>query len=79
MPNWIATLQQWSQHLKATSDSYCNADKLETLVATYGAAVTGIHASDHSFNQYSNGVYNKCTKTSTNHAILIVGHGTDEL
>ena len=63
---------------KPLPDSYCNEDKLKTLVATYGAAVSGIYASDRSFNQYSNGVYNKCTNTSTNHAILVVGYGTDE-
>ena len=63
---------------KAFPDFHCSEEKLKTLVATYGAAVTSIYASDRSFNHYTQGVYNKCTNTSTNHAVLVAGYGTDE-
>ena len=58
-------------------DYSCTEDKLKTLVATYGAAVTSIYASDAGFGNYANGVFNGCTSQPTNHAVLVVGYGTD--
>ncbi len=63
---------------KALPDFHCNEDKLKTLVATYGAAVSSIYASDRAFGNYANGIFNGCTNTTTNHAVLITGYGTDE-
>jgi len=57
----------------------CTEDKLKTLVATYGAAVTGISASDRAFGNYANGVFDGCTSSQPNHAVLVVGYGTDAL
>lgn len=62
---------------KALPDYYCTEDKIKTLVATYGGAVVSIYASDKSLGNYGNAVFNKCTNTSTNHAVLVVGYGTD--
>lgn len=42
-------------------DYYCTEDKLMTLVATYGAAVTYIYASDQAFGNYASGVFSGCT------------------
>jgi len=63
---------------KALPDHYCNEDKLKTLVATYGAAVSSIYASDRAFGNYASGIFNGCTNNATKHAVLIVGYGTDE-
>ena len=46
-------------------------------VSTYGAAVSYIYASDTAFGNYGNGVFSKCTSEETNHAILVVGYGTE--
>jgi C1A family cysteine protease len=59
------------------NDYFCTEDKLKTMVATYGAAVTAIYASDTGFGNYANGVFNGCTTNKTNHAVLVVGYGTD--
>ena len=59
-------------------DYKCTEDKLKTLVSTYGGAVTSIYASDKAFGNYANGVFNGCTSQPTNHAVLVVGYGTDE-
>jgi cathepsin L len=61
----------------ALVDNSCNEDKLKTLVATYGAVVVAIYASDRAFNNYANGVFNGCSSQSANHAVLVVGYGTD--
>ena len=58
-------------------DSYCNEDKLKTLVATKGAVVVAIYASDPAFNNYANGVFDGCTSTTADHAVTVVGYGTD--
>jgi C1A family cysteine protease len=59
------------------SDYNCNEEKLKALVATYGAASTSIYAGERSFGNYANGIYNGCTSNSTNHAVIVVGYGTD--
>ena len=48
-----------------------------TLVSTYGAAVSYIYASDTAFGNYATGVFTGCTSQNINHAILVVGYGTD--
>jgi len=58
-------------------DSSCNEDKLKTLVATYGAVAVAIYASDRAFNNYANGVFNGCTDQPANHAVTVVGYGTE--
>jgi C1A family cysteine protease len=58
-------------------DYACTEAKLMSLVSTYGAAVSYIYASDSAFGNYANGVFSGCTSQSINHAILVVGYGTD--
>ena len=62
---------------KALPDYFCNEDKLKTLVATYGSVTVAIYASDKAFNNYANGVFDGCTKDTPNHAVTVVGYGTD--
>lgn len=61
----------------ALPDYYCDEKKLKTLVATYGAVVTGMYANDVSFSNYVNGVYDKCPANPSDHAVLVVGYGKD--
>lgn len=59
------------------ADSYCSEEKLMSLVSTYGAAVSYIYASDTGFGNYANGVFDSCTSDVIDHAVLVVGYGTD--
>ena len=63
--------------VKMTLDYACTEAKLMTLVSTYGAAVSYINASDSAFANYARGIFNQCTSQNVNHAILVVGYGTD--
>jgi len=58
-------------------DNYCTEDKLKTLVATKGAVVVGIYASDRGFSNYAGGVFDGCTNQTSNHAVTVVGYGTE--
>ena len=58
-------------------DYRCDENKLKMLVATYGAAVTGVYANDLAFSNYGGGVFEKCTAHASDHAVLVVGYGTD--
>ena len=46
-------------------------------VSTFGAAVSYINASDRAFGNYANGVFANCTSKKDNHAVLVVGYGTE--
>merc|ERR1712203_652481 len=43
----------------------------------YGAVATGIYASDNSFGNYAKGVFDTCSSTKMNHAVTVVGYGTE--
>jgi len=62
---------------KALTDYSCNEDKLKKLVYKYGAVATGIYASDNSFGNYNKGVFDTCSSTQINHAVTVVGYGTE--
>jgi len=62
---------------KATWDYQCTEAKLMKLVASKGAVLTGVYASDSSFKKYKSGVYDKCSSSQPNHAVVAVGYGTD--
>jgi C1A family cysteine protease len=65
-------------YVKTPMEDYqCSEAKLKQLVSTYGAAVSYIYASDTAFGNYANGVFAGCTTTSINHAILVVGYGSE--
>jgi C1A family cysteine protease len=52
---------------------------LKAMVAKYGPICAAVDASLASFQSYKSGIYcdSKCT-TEINHAIVIVGYGTDK-
>merc|ERR1719192_2080353 len=49
---------------------------LMKLVAEHGAAVTSVNA-DGPFQDYGGGVFAGCTSSDTNHAVTVVGYGTE--
>ena len=50
---------------------------MKGLVYRYGAVATHIYASDSGFGNYASGVFNGCTSNSINHAVVVVGYGTE--
>merc|ERR1719273_1804381 len=61
---------------RAVTDYRCNEDKLKKLVYKYGAVATGIYASDRGLSNVNKGVFDKCSTTKINHAVTVVGYGT---
>ena len=61
---------------RSLTDYGCNEDKLKQLVYTYGAVATGIYASDHGLSNAGKGVFDGCSTTQINHAVTVVGYGT---
>jgi C1A family cysteine protease len=55
-----------------------NENRLKSIVANYGPVAVAINAAD-SFMNYMSGVYNnqRCSKRP-DHAVLLVGYGTDK-
>jgi len=62
---------------KAITDYSCNEEKLKKLVYKYGAVATGVYASDNGFGNYNKGVFDGCSTTQINHAVTVVGYGTE--
>merc|ERR1719266_3233 len=58
-------------------DWWCDEEKMKGLVYRYGAVATHIYASDSGFGNYASGVFNGCTSNSINHAVVVVGYGTE--
>ena len=56
-------LRKWDtvKMTDTTTDYRCNADRMKKLVATKGAVLTVMYASDWSFNQYGGEVYKECS------------------
>jgi len=76
--NKISKWNSGAKITKATWDYSCTETKLKSLIATKGAVLVGIHASDTSFSSYKSGVWNGCTSgAQSNHAVLAVGYGTE--
>ena len=59
--------------------SYGDEQEMKRVVATYGPIAVAIDASDWGFAYYSKGVYTSrtCKKNVHNHAVLVVGYGTE--
>lgn len=55
-------------------------EKLKEAIATVGPVSVSIDASNPSFHHYSSGIYHddSCSSVRTDHAVLVVGYGTDE-
>ena len=75
------SLNYWSSGARLSEYWYdydCNEDKLKRMVYKYGTAVTVIYASDSSFkNLDGNEVYDGCSNNPVNHAVQVIGWGTD--
>ena len=61
---------------KGLWDYDCSDEEMMKLIYEYGAISTGVGVDD-GFSYYSSGVYDTCTSNSTNHAVVIVGWGTE--
>ncbi|XP_063039889.1 procathepsin L-like [Engraulis encrasicolus] len=59
---------------------YGNEEALKETVAFVGPVAVAINAGRPSFQHYVSGIYNDphCSKTITNHVVLIVGYGTED-
>jgi len=62
---------------KVVTDYSCSVEKLKKLIKTYGAALTVLYASDSGFGNYKSGVFDKCTSSQPNHAVVAIGWGTE--
>ena len=51
-------------------------DTLKALVAEHGAVMTGVYV-DNAFMEYKGGIYAGCSSGSPNHAVVVVGYGTE--
>ena len=51
-------------------------ETMARLVAEHGAVVTSVNA-DGPFMDYGGGVFAGCTSSDTNHAVTVVGYGSD--
>ena len=58
---------------------YGDEEAIKVAVATYGPVTIAIDASEWGFAYYSHGIYSsyKCQKNLHNHAVLIVGYGSE--
>src|SRR5690606_24790713 len=56
-----------------------NEELLKKAVALDGPVAVGIDASQWGFSNYRSGIYldKKCSKTNLNHAVIVVGYGTE--
>lgn len=74
-------VQKWSSGKKVSSiwyDYQCTEAKLQAMVYAYGSAVSTMNASGLAFGNYAGGIFNGCPeKTYSNHAVTVVGWGTD--
>jgi len=76
-----STVDKYDSGYKISAVEYtysCTEDTLKTAVAENGAVVTGIAASETSLQSYSNGVFSGCSSTTQDHAVLVVGYGTED-
>jgi len=75
------TIQKYDPGYKMSSHHFtssCNEEMMKSLVFEYGAVATTLHANHPSFQNYKEGVYSGCPSTKRDHAVIVVGYGTDE-
>jgi cathepsin L len=58
---------------------YGREDLLKKAVALYGPVAVGMDASQWGFTNYQGGIYSdkKCSSVDMNHAVIVVGYGTE--
>jgi hypothetical protein len=58
---------------------YGREDLLKKAVALYGPVAVGIDAGQWGFANYQGGIYSdkKCSNVDMNHAVIVVGYGTE--
>merc|ERR1711981_263759 len=72
-------VDHYNQGAKVSGSYYTYEGDEETmkgLVAKHGAVVTSVRSSGP-FQDYEGGVFAGCTSDSTDHAVTVVGYGTD--
>jgi len=72
-------LAHYNKGAKVTGSFYTysgDEEALKGLVATHGAVVTSV-ASAGPFQEYKAGIFEGCTSSDTDHAVTVVGYGTD--
>ena len=75
-----SSLEYYNQGVKVSGSYYTYSGDEETmkkLVYANGAVGTGVNA-DTGFGEYSGGVYAGCSSSATNHAVTVVGYGTED-
>ena len=60
-----------------TLSNISTKSELYILVYKYGAVATGIYADDRAFRNEKKGVFDKCSSKEINHAVTVVGYGTE--
>jgi len=75
-PNSLATYSTTAKVTSYISASNYGEDRLKEIVVQYGAAMVAIYSSDTSFKNYARGVFSGCSSTAADHAVLVVGYGT---
>merc|ERR1712210_283413 len=73
------TVDHYNQGAKVSGSYYTYEGDEETmkgLVAKHGAVVTSVRSSGP-FQEYEGGIFAGCTSDSTDHAVTVVGYGTD--
>jgi len=76
-----SSIEKYDPGYKMSSMDYtysCDEETMKSLVSEYGVVATALYASDSSFQSYAEGVYTGCSSTDENHAVLVVGYGTDD-
>jgi len=52
--------------------------RIMKAVAAKGAVTVGVYAADSKFDNYAKGIFQGCSSKKANHAVLVVGYGTEK-
>merc|ERR1719360_46125 len=75
-----SNLDEYKMGAQITNNYYTysgDEESLKELVYTYGAVVSTVQA-EGDFSDYSSGVFAGCSGSATDHAITVVGYGTED-
>merc|ERR1712203_1309459 len=74
-------MENWSRGYKITKAPVAwrpSDEQIMKHVMEFGATAVALYASDKGFGHYKSGVFDKCNNNKVNHAVLIVGWGTEK-